>query len=55
MAGSKNKNQKTCYIYTRVSTAMQVDGYSLEAVKCILKTSCVIVHRNDKMLQFHQR
>ena len=29
--GSKNKSQKTCYIYTRVSTAMQVDGYSLEA------------------------
>lgn len=27
--------QKThkCYIYTRVSTAIQVDGYSLEAQK----------------------
>lgn len=23
--------QKKCYIYTRVSTAMQIDGYSLEA------------------------
>ena len=22
-----------CYIYTRVSTAMQVDGYSLDAQK----------------------
>ena len=31
MAGSKNKNQKTCYIYTRVSTAIQIDGYSLDA------------------------
>ncbi len=29
--GSKNKNQKTCYIYTRVSTAIQIDGYSLDA------------------------
>lgn len=25
--------RKKCYIYTRVSTAMQVDGYSLEAQK----------------------
>lgn len=27
------KKQKNCYIYTRVSTAMQVDGYSLDAQK----------------------
>lgn len=27
------KNQKRCYIYTRVSTALQVDGYSLDAQK----------------------
>ena len=28
------KTKKTkCYIYTRVSTAMQVDGYSLDAQK----------------------
>ena len=28
------KAKKTkCYIYTRVSTAMQVDGYSLDAQK----------------------
>jgi site-specific DNA recombinase len=27
------KKQKRCYIYTRVSTAMQVDGYSLDAQK----------------------
>ena len=26
------KNKK-CYLYTRVSTAMQVDGYSLDAQK----------------------
>ena len=25
------KKQTKCYIYTRVSTAMQVDGYSLDA------------------------
>ncbi len=30
---SRNKKQKTCYIYTRVSTAIQIDGYSLEAQK----------------------
>ena len=34
----KQNNQKPkCYIYTRVSTAMQVDGYSLEAQKNKLK------------------
>ena len=27
------KKKKKCYIYIRVSTAMQVDGYSLEAQK----------------------
>jgi len=27
------KNQLKCYIYTRVSTSMQVDGYSLDAQK----------------------
>lgn len=30
------KNTK-CYIYTRVSTSMQVDGYSLDAQKEKLK------------------
>jgi len=29
--------KRKCYIYTRVSTAMQVDGYSLEAQKEKLK------------------
>lgn len=27
------KKQRKCYIYTRVSTAIQVDGYSLDAQK----------------------
>ena len=27
------KKQQRCYIYTRVSTNMQVDGYSLDAQK----------------------
>ena len=27
------KQRKKCYIYTRVSTSMQVDGYSLAAQK----------------------
>ena len=29
--------KKKCYIYTRVSTTMQVDGYSLDAQKEKLK------------------
>ena len=31
------KKQLKCYIYTRVSTAMQVDGFSLDAQKDKLK------------------
>ncbi len=27
------KTKKKCYLYTRVSTSMQVDGYSLDAQK----------------------
>lgn len=27
------KKQQKCYIYTRVSTSMQVEGYSLDAQK----------------------
>ena len=27
----KKQQQERCYIYTRVSTMMQVDGYSLDA------------------------
>lgn len=29
--GDSEKKQLKCYIYTRVSTSMQVDGYSLDA------------------------
>ena len=31
MAGVYGNEGKKCYLYLRVSTAMQVDGYSLEA------------------------
>ena len=31
------KKQQKCYIYTRVSTSMQVDGYSLDAQRDKLK------------------
>ena len=31
--GVAMKKQLKCYIYTRVSTSMQVDGYSLDAQK----------------------
>ncbi len=31
------KKKTKCYIYTRVSTAIQVDGYSLDAQKDKLK------------------
>ena len=35
------KNDKTSvYLYTRVSTAMQVDGYSLDAQKAKMKAFC---------------
>ena len=31
------KKQQKCYIYTRVSASMQVEGYSLDAQKDKLK------------------
>ena len=31
------KKQQKCYIYTRVSTSVQVDGYSMDAQKDNLK------------------
>ena len=31
------KKKTKCYIYTRVSTAIQIDGYSLDAPKDTLK------------------
>ena len=33
----RNKKHLKCYIYTRVSTSMQVDGYSLDAQREKLK------------------
>ena len=35
------KKQLKCYIYTRVSTSMQIDGYSLDAQKSRMKVICV--------------
>lgn len=35
------KKQQKCYIYTRVSTAIQVDGYSLDAQRDKLITILV--------------
>ena len=34
------KEKVKCYIYTRVSTAMQIDGYSLDAQKIKMKAFC---------------
>ena len=42
------KKKTKCYIYTRVSTAIQVDGYSLEAQKDKLKKYAEFL---DLMLQ----
>ena len=36
-----------CYIYTRVSTAMQVDGYSLDAQKDKLKRYAAYEEMSD--------
>lgn len=36
------KKQLKCYIYTRVSTSMQVEGYSLDAQKDKLKNMQII-------------
>ncbi len=35
----KNKKIKV-YLYTRVSTSMQIDGYSLDAQKTRMKAFC---------------
>ena len=34
------KKKIKCYIYTRVSTSMQIDGYSLDAQKSRMKAFC---------------
>ena len=41
-------NKSKCYLYTRVSTEMQVDGFSLEAQKERLKSEAA--HRNMKVV-----
>ena len=35
-----SKEKIKVYLYTRVSTAMQIDGYSLEAQKTKMKAFC---------------
>ena len=35
-----SKEKIKVYLYTRVSTAMQIDGYSLEAQKTKMKALC---------------
>ena len=41
------KKQQKCYIYTRVSTSMQVEGYSLDAQKDKLNYSYIILGEKD--------
>ena len=36
----KKKDKIKVYLYTRVSTAIQVDGYSLDAQKAKMKAFC---------------
>lgn len=38
-----NSKKTKCYIYTRVSTAMQVDGYSLDALMKRLRLSKMLL------------
>ncbi len=35
-----NKEKTKVYLYTRVLTVMQIDGYSLEAQKTKMKSFC---------------
>ena len=35
------KKQQKCYIYTRVPTSMQVEGYSLDTQKDKLRTQSI--------------
>ena len=48
---SKKKEQKTCYLYTRVSTAIQVEGYSLEAQEERLRNEAKL--RGFKVIGFY--
>ena len=45
--GRKMAKKQRCYIYTRVSTEIQVDGYSLEAQKERLRSEAK--HRGMKI------
>ena len=49
------KKQKKCYIYTRVSTAIQVDGYSLDVQKDKLRKYSeyqLVVWQESNCLEF---
>ena len=41
--------KKECYIYTRVSTSMQVDGYSLDAQKDKLRKNTLMKENPEKV------
>ena len=43
------KKKTKCYIYTRVSTAIQVEGYSLEAQKDKIRKSDEIIVSLEKL------
>lgn len=43
-----NQAKKHCYLYTRVSTQMQVDGYSLDAQQDRLKREAA--HRSMQVV-----
>ena len=43
------KKKTKCYIYTRVSTAIQVDGYSLNAQKDKLRKSDELMVSLEKL------
>ena len=51
MAKNQKKERKTCVIYTRVSTAIQVDGYSLKAQEDVLRAEAA--HRGYEVLKVY--
>lgn len=51
MAKNQKKERKTCVIYTRVSTAIQVDGYSLKAQEEVLRAEAA--HRGYEVLKVY--
>ena len=46
--------KKKCYIYTRVSTAIQVEGYSLEAQKAELHRYASYNDLDTVMLEYRE-